>query len=333
MKYSFSLHSKLSKLISILSLIILVFSIHGCSSDPDRNVIVTEIFDGNELVQNADDLLRRNQIEFALKNYLMAYKKFALVDYNEGKLNAAIGVMKCYLRFNDFESAEDWLLKLNPLAGLSDNFFEASSKAKVLYQYSKKDFNSVLELTKTELITNFTLENRTEMVAYRTLSMLELKMNYKQDFFELTNLLISMQKETQDGGKFNPFSMSFIYYTLGFISYRENVFEKANDYFQTALEIDKKYSNYGGIADDLLALGMTAKKMNNTNAAISSFDRAAEIYEQMNDQSNYELAKFESAILQLQNKEMAAYAKKILAKIFEQTSNQDLKKKIEELIR
>lgn len=305
----------------------------GCTSDPDRNVIVTEIFDGKELMQNADDLLRRNQIDFALRNYSMAYNKFALVDYNEGKMNAAIGVMKCYLRLGDFEAAEEWLTKLNPLSGLSENFFESSSKAKVLFQYSNKNFDSILELTKPEALAKFSLENRTEMVAYRTLSLLELKQNYKQDFFELTNLLITMQKEGQDGGKFNPFSMSFIYYTLGFISFKENIFEKANDYFQTALEIDKKYSNYSGIADDLFAIAMTSKNMRRYNEAISAFERAAEIFEQMNDTANYETAKFESALLQLMDVSTKPNAEKVLKKILAKTTNENLKSQIENILK
>lgn len=319
--------------IMILTASILGFINFACSSDPDRNVIVVEIFDGKELMKNADDLLRRNQIDYALKNYSMAYNKFSLADYSEGKMNAAIGVMKCYLRFNDFDAAEEWLIKLNPISGLSDNFFESSSKAKVLFQYSKKNFETIVELTQPEAIANFSLENRTEMVAYRTLSLLELKKNYKQDFFELTNLLVTMQKEKNDGGEFNPYSLSFIYYTLGFISYKENVFDKAFDYFSTALEFDKTYSNYSGIADDLFAIGMTSKEMNNSVAAISSFERAAEIYELINAYNSYEKSKYESALLLLQNKDTAALAKKTLKNISEKTSDEELKKKINEILR
>ncbi len=298
-----------------------------------KNFFSYDIAEANELIESGDLLVSKHQLEPGLYNYLNAYKKFTLIDYRNGKFTASIKIARVYIKLGDLDNAYQWILNseenFDGDIAYSDEFILPRAE----YFLNIQNYEEILKISSPEKIIVYDLITQMELSAYRVFSLLQLSKDYSSEVSFLKNNIKIIEEKGNLHEIKNPLAISFTYYALGYVSSREGEWNSAYNSFNKSLEIDKIYSNYTGIADNLYAIGIVEKNMNNFEEAKKNLSSAIEIYTFLNDDFNKELTVTELLILQyLQGKEKEGTQNKLI-EIYSNSTNEELRTKIRLLLK
>lgn len=310
----------------LLNIILLSLLIVSCGSlPPQKDFYFYDLKEADELIYSGNLLLSKNHVDAALYNYLEAYKKYTLLDYRNGKFTSSIKIARIYIKLSDLENTYNWMQ--NSKLIFEGDIYSSSEFLLLAAEYNlnKKNYEEIVRITEKEKILEFDIETQLELTAYRVLSLIQLSKEYSNEV-SFINANITGKKDKNVIN--NPLILSFVYYTLGYVSSRESDWENGIKFFNFSLDIDKSNSNYNGIADNLYAIGVVEKNLNRFADAKKSLTSALEIYNYLNDYNNSELAETELLIIKYFCESDNEATEKKIIELYNITSNKDVKNKI-----
>jgi len=314
-----------------LNIVLLSFFIVSCGSLPSKkDFYYYDLKEAEEITESGDLLLSKNHLDAALYNYLEAYKKYTLLDYRKGKFTSSVKIAGVYIKLGEMENAFKWLQKSK--LNFEGDIYSSSEYLLLTAEYNlnKNDFNEIVRITEKEWIHILNPETQLELTAYRIFSLIQLSKDYSDEFLFLSSHLNGKREKIFN---INPLALSFLYYTMGYVSSRESDWESGIKYFNYSLDIDKSNSNYNGIADNLYAIGVAEKNLNRFVDAKKSLMSAFEIYNYLNDEHNSELAETELLVLKYLSESSINETEKRLLELYSTSLNENLKNKIREILK
>jgi len=318
----------------ILLILLAAILFSACGGLPTkRDYVFYDIAEGYDFIETGDLLLSRNQLEAGLHNYLRAYEKFTLIDFRNGKLTSSALISRVYLKLGDNDNALKWINRCEENLDNDIKTFPELSLLKAEYYLNEKNFDKILELTRQELLEGFDFITILELTAYRIIALIQSAKEYSKELLFLRSSITLIEEKDELHTFDNPLSLSFIYYTLGYVSSKEGKWKFAAFYFDKSLAIDKAYRHYSGIADNLYAIGVAYKNLNDYESAKKNLVSAIEVFGFINDQYNKELAESELLLLNFVTGIEKEESRNRLLEIYSKTENIELKKKIDSLIK
>ncbi|HPI38462.1 MAG TPA: hypothetical protein PK397_11020 [Ignavibacteriaceae bacterium] len=319
---------------NIYIVILLSLLLSACGGLPSkRDYVFYDIGEGYDFIETGDLLLGRNQLEAGLHNYLKAYEKFTLIDYRAGKLTSSALISRVYLKLGNKEEANKWILKCEENLDDGIKSFPELTLLKAEYFLNDQNYREILLLSSEEFLAGFDLITRLELTAYRILALIQLSNDYSKELLFLRTSIQTIEEKDELHTFDNPLSLAFIYYTLGYVSSREGKWKYAVFYFDKSLAVDKGYRHYSGIADNLYAIGIAYKNMDEFELAKKNLVSAVEVFGFINDANNKELAETELLLMYFSKGNEKEESRERLLDIYSKTTNNELKKKIDSIIK
>jgi hypothetical protein len=268
------------KTISKYFLIIYLLVASGCYQSGGEKINFNQsITDGYRLIDYANRLITLRNYRNAVNNYLLAYNRFALSDYIDGRYDSASKLVFAYNYLGVKDSSNYWLSKSEQISEFSNNLKEKHTLTKIKFYYEQNEYDKVLSYLSNLRIEQFAQGIKIELLSYKILSatmkLVDVSESYNSLYESLTKTF-STEKQTSYE------VLSFGWYTLGYYDFYNKNSEDAMVKFQTSLKIDKGNGNSEGIADNLFMLGKCSESNNKITDAIQYYERALEIYKVLN---------------------------------------------------
>jgi len=249
-----------------------------CSSIPKNQASDRQsVKDGNFLMKESVRVEKLNQIDQALIMATAAYEKYTITDDLSGKSSAAWQMARLYLLKGNKQTAEEWKnnsWRLSAENKDSGKTLEIVRQSEWFWLNGKPDSVLIYAKSNKEMSDSDVLQ----VVTWRILS------NDKIGKFNAGNMEI-LEKLVSDGyddfndGEFeNPVILSSAIYSIGYVYYGQNKYEKAKSYYQMAYKIDQEIENPVGLAADLRGMAFSARKLNLTEESKGYLFRCIEIY-------------------------------------------------------
>lgn len=261
------------------SIICSLILIGGCyQSGGEKMNLNQSVTDGYRLIDYANRLSTLKNYRNAVNNYLLAYNRFALADYIDGRLDAATKLVLVYKYIGLKDSSDYWLKKSEEISEYSINLKEKYLLIKVKYLYEENAYTEVLRYLSKIDIDKFIVGIKVEILSYKILAATISSVDAIDSYNSLHSTLTSLTKKDQISYEV----VSFGWYTLGYSDFYKKDITNANIKFNMSLSIDKEKGNSEGIADNLFMLGKCAEFDGNKNEALIYYERALEIYKVLN---------------------------------------------------
>lgn len=263
----------------ILSFIIFLLLI-SCTGS---NYLLPEeenILQATEYLNSANYKMNMGELEEAISLFHKSYYYYTLSNNNEGKLITSLSLFKGYSYLKS-EEAINFLIRANQLNLVLANNFNHKI---LIYQADVHYFLDSPKLSETIAKINLINLNDSEKLKYFIYRYILDPSNDKTE-----NELISLLEDLLSEEESLYSTISFAYYNIGFCNLNNKNFDRAEIYFNKSLNLDKKYGNYRGLADNLYELAYIYEQKNNDSAK-SFYFSAYEIYELLEDSISAKLA-------------------------------------------
>ncbi len=273
-----------------LILFFLPFILTGCFSAGHAPRQSAYIAAGYDFINSGIRFLNNGGYEEAKIAFERAFDQFSLIDNSDGKIEALLYLIRVYNKTGEKEKTNAALLRIQTL-GLNDQVKLLRAKAEAAF--SEKDFQEVITLCQPVLATLKTAEfseDALDIMSYYLSAGTALGLNTGSMLADYKNLLASGSAKYDAGLIENPLALSFGYYTLALAQYNMKDYGSAAQHFNVALEIDKKYENLPGLADDLYMTGKTFIKLKRFDEGLNHLERAADAYKALGKTGDYDHA-------------------------------------------
>jgi tetratricopeptide (TPR) repeat protein len=238
----------------------------------------------------AREAQKQEDFNRALRLYLEAYDLFTGIDDIAGKIKAGLSIARQYFYLDKPEESKKWLNRAGDL--IESNLPQMEGAKTILLvemAFEKNDYQRVIEISAATSTPN--LDWTMEILCYTMVSRAQLHRDYQPEFKRVQAELPKLQKRFDKRRMDDPEVLSFVYYYTGYIHSIEKNWQAALIQFEKAKEIDGLMDNPAGLGKDLYALGQCYEKLGFFKQAASSFRRAAEIFNLLNDTAAAEKAK------------------------------------------
>lgn len=305
----------------------------GCSRPAESEFgSIRNIRLGNEILGIADRQLNENNIPAAQQAYLKALKEFSLIDHQEGKARAYLGLIKVCsvqdslaLGWNYFSRIE----KLQSALGSELQFLVLAGKVEWYSAFAQ--FDSVLMITD-KWRDQKDKTGKIVLVAHRLNAYTALGKSAGDDLQRAESIFESEYDEDPYKVETGVKALSDLSFAIAQQNYLNSQMAKAEKYFTASLVYDKVTGKYPGIAENLYMLGLIASGAGNHSMAEDYLSRSMTIIEQIGLHSRKEYVRTELALARIKLGINTQEEKGILKSIYNSTSDTGLKGKISNYI-
>ncbi len=260
----------------ILFPIFILLAASACSFTSEAPRDNPDIYNGRKFLQKGMYLVDTGNNDFAVENFIFAYNSFSLADYLPGKIKAACRLYKNYNLAGDVQKCEEWRKKAELLIESNHSGMEYITLAKAEIHFSRKQYRELLDMT--DSYDNTPEEIKGQIQCYRALSALKCGEDYSLLIGEIKNTADRLCEMREDDELPDISALSFLYYNLGYLSAEKGNRNKAMDYLERAIKIDKEISNYPAVADNLMLRANIHFKRKEYSDALAFYERSADIY-------------------------------------------------------
>lgn len=294
----------------------------GCGGAANEQ-FPSEITDAYSLYKLGNKILQKGDYSNAAAIYLDSYNKFSLVDFIPGKIETALKIAVSLKQSNDTSGAFSRIEEVNLLLPYHPSKRIDYLKTLAEFYFIENKYSEVL------LLPESVQPGDKDMIilAFKLLSgsnINSLPENILPDLKEAVKIGESLYKKDE---LINPVELSFALYSLAYNYFENKNYNDSEIGFISALEIDKKYSNYQGIAASLYMIGKVNKETKNYDEGIVYFSRAMSIYKALDDIHGFENANIELLNLKIISSNNSSRAIEELRSFYSNTQFPDLKEK------
>ncbi len=269
-----------SLIFSQLMIIIIILSV-SCSSAP-RHTPSPMVSEADNLYQLGKELSLQGYYDYALKSYQLALERYSLVDHVAGIILSRIAIIGVDVHRDNVSHINQELDSLSNLIKLTaPNYKQNLQLLKAEIAFVKKDYDQIIELTDNISATNLIIES--QLLCYRLMALVKIDQPAKQEYRALRNHANSLYRAHRRNRADNLSVYSYVNYVMGYYLATQLEWEKAIDYFQISLVIDRDNDNSRGIAKNLYYLGKSHENINNFKLAITYYKRALNVFDLLGD--------------------------------------------------
>jgi tetratricopeptide (TPR) repeat protein len=238
-------------------------------------------------MKHAREAQDRQDFARALLLYKDAYDLFTRLDFIRGKINSSLSIARQFFYLDKPEETKKWLNKASDL--IETHMPRLQTPRSILLMemaFAKKDYKKVIDIAEQAAAAaeEQNLEWQTEILCYAMVAKAQLKLDYRWEFDRVQSAIIQLQKKFEKRKTHDPEVLGFAYYYTGYIySTFEKNWSQALVFFGKAKEIDSLMDNPYGVGKDLYSLGRCYEELGFFRKAVSSFDRAAEVFALLED--------------------------------------------------
>ncbi|HOV37718.1 MAG TPA: tetratricopeptide repeat protein [Spirochaetales bacterium] len=271
--------------IFLITVLPILLSFVSCSSAPPpkeevfdkRNLAAQYMEFGNRYYQDSD-------YPQALQLYLIARNYFGSLDDTEGLISAYNALGKTYLKLGEQEEAYNHFqkaLEFGKVAGKREFILQTVNNLSEAYLL-KGDFEKALSLLDEYLsVASTSPPWKIEDAVYfhnrgTALNGLGRLDEAKENAEQSVTINLALKNYTEAASN---------YYLLSSIHAKKGNLTDAVSFAELALKFDKQMENSNGIAQDLLALGLLAERMERTEKSYDFYSRAFLVYRSLNDRA------------------------------------------------
>ncbi|NIM15575.1 MAG: hypothetical protein GTO45_26660 [Candidatus Aminicenantes bacterium] len=284
----------MKKYVILLCCLAAVLILSGCSSLP-KEIEPQSLTFANMKMKHAREAQKRQEFARALLLYKDAYDLFTRLDFIGGKINSSLSIARQFFYLDKPEEAKQWLNKASDLIETHMPRLETSRSILLMEMaFAKKDYKKVIDIAEQAIATaqEQNLEWQTEILCYAMVAKAQLRLDYQGEFDRVQSVIIQLQKKFEKRKTDDPEVLGFAYYYTGYIySTFEKDWSQALVFFEKAKEIDSLIDNPYGVGKDLYSLGRCYEELGFFRKAVSSFDRAVEVFALLDDAEMVEKAK------------------------------------------
>jgi tetratricopeptide (TPR) repeat protein len=284
----------MKKYVILLCCLAAVLMISGCSSLP-KEIEPQSLTFANMKMKYAREAQKRQEFARALLLYKDAYDQFTRLDFIRGKINSSLSIARQFFYLDKPEETKKWLNKASDMILIHMPTLETSKSILLMeIAFSKKEYKKVIDIAEQAVTAaqEQNLEWQTEILCYAMVAKAQLKMDYQLDFDRVQTAITRLQKKFEKRKTDDPEVLGFAYYYTGYIySTFEKNWSQALVFFEKAKEIDSLIDNPYGVGKDLYSLGRCYEELGFFRKAVSSFDRAREVFDLLDNAKMVEKAK------------------------------------------
>jgi tetratricopeptide (TPR) repeat protein len=260
----------------------------SCSSAPPKSDTVTMVRD--QAAQNsayAEAYFRQGRYDLALQFFTQSLNQNTSIDNEEGITQSYVAIGKTYMAMGSLDMAEDILLKARERARAASPSlsFMASSSLGELY-LAKGDPQKALEVFEEALAkpAGSRTPAQTALLyhdlgtAQKTLANFAKALEYFGKSLEINTANKLIESAAAD------------HYMIASVYSLQARYEEAAKSAETALALDKKIESSPGIAQDLYALGLIARRRMDLAAAYDYFQRSYLVFVTLGSKSGMKKA-------------------------------------------
>lgn len=284
----------MKKYVILLCCLAAVLILSGCSSLP-KEIEPQSLTFANMKMKHARETQKRQEYARALLLYKDAYDLFTRLDFIRGKINSSLAIARQFFYLDKPEETKKWLNKASDLIETHMPRLETPRSILLMEMaFAKKDYKKVIDIAEQAVATaqEQNLEWQTEILCYAMVAKAQLRLDYQWEFDRVQSAIIQLQKQFDKRKTNDPEVLGFAYYYTGYIysTYEKN-WSQALVFFEKAKEIDSLIDNPYGVGKDLYSLGRCYEELGFFRKAVSSFDRAGEVFGLLDDAEMVEKAK------------------------------------------
>lgn len=284
----------MKKYIILLCCLAALLIVISCSSLPEEIEPQSLTF-ADMKMKHAREAQRRQEFARALLLYKDAYDLFTRLDFIRGKIDSSLSIARQFFYLDKPEETKKWLNNASNLIETHMPRLETSRSILLIEMaFAGKDYKKVIDIAEQAAAAaqEQNLEWQTEILCYAVVARAQLKLDYQGEFDRVQSAIIQLQKKFEKRKTHDPEVLGFAYYYTGYIySTFEKNWSQALVFFEKAREIDGLIDNPYGVGKDLYSLGRCYEELGFFRKAVSSFDRAAEVFALLDDAEMVEKAK------------------------------------------
>ena len=222
----------------------------------------------------------------ALRFYQDAYSRSNVVDDNEGKAKAILGMIKSNQLSGDTFHADSLMVKLFELSAGNGSLKRYRIEAEAFLAFQKQQSAKLQSLFIESTSTEQPIETSMLVASWLLFSNDQNKVNSDTNTAGFIQKNYSGLKWLYTKGRLeNDETPATAAYALGYLFYNEGENTKAEQYLNEALSVDQAVQNSKGVADDCWLLGKLNFKLLQFEQSGQSFIAANEVYSAIGDTS------------------------------------------------
>lgn len=271
-------------LLNLSLLILLLLSLAGCSSLPEKDMSLNPIRDeALKLMNKASSLEKSHSYEMSYYYYGLALKKYQLTDDQSGALSANIALARQEFMLNKKEQYKESMALIQGKLDFykNTNLLNEFNFLKIEIAYNEAYYDSALATSK--FIKDPNEEQQLKVLCWRCLASMKKGANYQHYFDMLSNLANDDFNKFKKNKYLSSTSLSFAYYVLGLSNYEKKQFKESIKSFNSAIKIDKLDQNFYNLSTDLYYIALNYERLQEYQNASEYFQRALHITQQLND--------------------------------------------------
>ena len=264
-----------------LVLLIITFTF-SCGGGTKVKETPPHLTDGMQALQKGNDAYQRGCFRRSLDYFFIAHESFTLSDQQNGVAMSLNNIGNVYRFIGDaasaglfFDQAIEIYIRLDDTSGAQQALV---NKAALLADVDE------LEAAQVTLNQVDALEDRKTTAGFwNTKGVLWMK---QADYVRAEEALRQgLDRVTQE----DPASEATLNFSLGHVMMASGRLDRAPEYFEKALEIDRQLGFHRGIADDLAALGDLYQRQSQYPTAAAYFQRSIKIYALIGDKKRVDM--------------------------------------------
>ncbi len=260
----------------LVVVLLCVLYLIGCSSLPKKMEPRSLVFAGMKM-RLARVAQQQHDFLHALALYGEAYSYFTSIDDIQGKIAAGLSIARQYFYLEQPAETEKWLNQISTLIeSTAPQMVVARELLLIEMAFAKEEFQKVITLA--AAIHTGNLEWQMEIRCYAMVAKAKLKQDYKVEFAQVQAGFAELQKRFEKRNLGDAEVLSLGYYYTGYIYSLEEKWPLGLEFFEKARSIDSVMDNSYGLGKDLYSLGRCYEKLGDRKKAISSYNRATEIF-------------------------------------------------------